>query len=91
MDSDFTPLLIVRLDEAPEHPVITLEGSRTLKGTIQGGNAVPGGAANGASHTGNALDSADHHTSSGVGKAAHAKSPFLKRAWDSLFNRSSST
>jgi len=85
MDSDFSADLIARLDATSGETVITLRGSSSLRGTIQGGDAALGGAAIGVQHTSTALDTANGHTSRSLGKATRASGRSLKRAWNAVF------
>jgi len=85
MDSDFSADLIARLDATSGETVITLRGSSSLRGTIQGGDAALGGAAIGVQHTSTALDTANGHTSRSLGKATRATRRSLKRAWNAVF------
>jgi len=85
MQADFTPAVIATLEESPKGSVVTLRGSSTIRGTIQGSDAVLNSAGAGASETGAALGSANEHASSGVGKATRATGRGLKRAWKAIF------
>ena len=85
MDSDFSPDVIARLDATFGETVTTLRGSSSLRGTIQGGEAVLGGAGIGTQHTAAALDTANGHTSRSLGKAMTATGRSLRRAWKAVF------
>ena len=87
MDSDFAPEMIARLDATSGETVITVRGNSSIRGTIQGSDAVLGGAASGAQHTGAALDTANDHTSSSLGKATRATGKSLRKAWNAVFGR----
>lgn len=87
MDSDFAPEMIARLDATSGKTVITVRGNSSIRGTIQGSDAVLGGAATGAQHTGAALDTANDHTSNSLGKAGRATGRSLRRAWNAVFRR----
>jgi hypothetical protein len=88
MDSDFSADVIARLDVTSGETVITLRGSSSLRGTIQGSDAALGGAAIGARHTSTAMDTANNHTSRSLGKATRATGRSLKRAWNAVFGGS---
>jgi hypothetical protein len=94
MHSDFSADVIARLDATSGDTVTTLRGSSSVRGTIQGSDAVLGGASSGASigaqHTSAALDTANGHTSRSLGKAMKATGRSLKRAWNAVFHASSS-
>ena len=85
MDSDFSPELVTRLEATSGETVITVRGSSTIRGTIQGSDMVLGGAETGAQHTGAALGTANDHTSNSLGKATRATGRSLRRAWNSVF------
>jgi hypothetical protein len=85
MDSDFPTDVIARLDATSGETVITLRGSSSMRGTIQGSDAALGGAAIGAKHTSAALDTANGHTSRSLWKATRATGRALKRAWNAVF------
>ena len=85
MDSDFPPSVLTALDATSGDTVVTLRGSSSVRGTIQGSEAVLGGAETGARHTGTALDTADDHTSRSLGKAVRATGRSLQRAWNFVF------
>jgi hypothetical protein len=87
MDSDFPPETIARLDATSGETVITLRGNSSIRGTIQGGDAVLDGAAMGAQHTGAALDTANDHTARSLAKATRATGRSLRKAWNSVFGR----
>ncbi|HEU5403848.1 MAG TPA: hypothetical protein VFU86_21005 [Terriglobales bacterium] len=89
MDSDFAPEMIARLDATSGESVITLRGNSSIRGTIQGSDAVLGGAEIGARHTGAALDTANDHTSSSLAKATRATGRSLRKAWNAVFGRQS--
>ncbi len=87
MSSDFPAPIVERLAASPADSVVTVRGSSTMRGTIQGSDTVLGGAASGANHTGAALNTANDHTSSSLGKATRATGRSLKRAWNAVFHR----
>ncbi len=87
MGSDFPPDITARLDATSGETVLTLRGNSSIRGTIQGSDAVLGGAATGAQHTGAALDTANDHTSSSLGKATRATGRSLRKAWNAVFGR----
>lgn len=91
MDSDFPTETVARLDAASGDTVITLRGNSSIRGAIQGSDAVLDGAATGAQHTGAALDTANVHTSSSLGKATRATKRSLRKAWNALFARQQPT
>jgi len=90
MHSDFSADVIARLDATSGDTVTTLRGSSSVRGTIQGSDAVLGGAGTGAQHTSAALDTANGHTSRSLGKAMKATRRSLKRAWNAVFHTASS-
>jgi hypothetical protein len=85
MDSDFSPETIAILSAASGDAVITVRGSSSLRGTIQGSETVLESTEIGARHTGAALDTADNHTSKSLDTAVNATSKSLKRAWRFVF------
>jgi hypothetical protein len=90
MGSDFPADVIARLDATSGETVITLRGSSSVRGTIQGSDAVLDGAGIGARHTSAALDTANGHTSRSLGKATNATGRFLRRAWGAALRAASS-
>jgi hypothetical protein len=89
MHSDFPPEVIARLDATTGDSVITLRGSSTVRGTIQGSDTVLGAAGTGAQHTQSALDTADTHTSNSLRRAANATGRSLRRAWNAATQQKS--
>jgi len=87
MKTDFPTETIARLDATSGETVITLRGNSSIRGTIQGSDAVLGGAATGAQHTGAALNTANDHTSNSLGKATRATGRSLRKAWNAVFGR----
>lgn len=85
MNSDFPPEVIARL-EASDNAAITLRGSSTVRGTIQGSGTVLTSADIGAEHTEAALYTARSHTSDSLQKANKATQHSLRRAWDAVFH-----
>jgi hypothetical protein len=85
MVTDFPPETISRLDATSGETVLTLGGRSTFRGTIAVSDTVLGSATNSASQTGAALDTANSHTSKGLGTAAKSTGRSLKRAWKSVF------
>ena len=90
MQSDFSADVIARLDVTSGETVTTLRGSSSVRGTIQGSDAVLDGASIGAQHTSAALDTANGHTSRSLGKAVKATGRSLRRAWHAVFRTASS-
>lgn len=87
MDTDFPSGIITRIDATSGDTIITLRGNSSIRGTIQGSDAVLDGASTGAQHTGAALDTANDHTSSSLGKATRATGRSLRKAWSAVFGR----
>jgi hypothetical protein len=87
MDSDFSADIIARLNATSGKTVSTLRGSSSVRGTIQGSDAVLDGASIGAQHAGAALETADGHASSSLGKATRATGRSLRRGWKVVFGR----
>jgi hypothetical protein len=87
MDSDFPADVIGLLDATSGETVVTLRGNSSVRGTLRRGDDVLHSAATGTHHTGAALDTADDHTSTGVGKATKATGKALGRAWKAVFGR----
>ncbi|MGE5323422.1 MAG: hypothetical protein ACM3SW_11195 [Actinomycetota bacterium] len=85
MDSDFPANVIAALDATSGDTIVTLRGSSSVRGTIQGSEAVLAGTKSGARHTGTALDTADDHTSRSLGKAVRATGRSLQHAWNFVF------
>lgn len=85
MNLDFPAETIARLDATSGETVLTLGGRSTFRGTIAVSDTVLGSAANGAQHTGDALNTADTHTSKSLGTATKATGRSLKRAWNAVF------
>jgi len=89
MDTDFPPQVIAVIEATPADAISTLRGRSTVRGTIQGSGMVydniSDSAATGARHTEAALDTANAHTTSSLGKAKAATGNFLTRAWRSVF------
>lgn len=90
MDSDFSADVIARLDATSGETVTTLRGNSSVRGAIQGSDAVLDGAGTGAQHTAAALDTANGHTSRSLGKAMKATGRSLRRAWNAVFPAASS-
>ena len=90
MESDFPADVIARLDATSGETITTLRGSSSVRGTIQGSDAVLDGASIGAQHTTAALDTANGHTSRSLGKAMKATGRSLRRAWKAAFRAASS-
>lgn len=89
MDSDFSPEVIARLAATSGDTVATLRGTSSVRGTIQGSDAVAESAATTAQHTGAALNTANTHTSGSLGKATRATGRSLRRAWKAVFRKHS--
>jgi hypothetical protein len=87
MNSDFSGDVVSRLETAPPDTVSTLEGSRTIRGTIGGADATLNGGAIGAHQTQAALDNANVHTSRSLSTATKATGRALHHAWQSVFAR----
>ncbi len=87
MVTDFPPEVTSRLDAISGDSVITLRGNSSIRGTIQGSDAVLDGASTGAQHTGAALDTANDHTSTSLAKATRATGRSLRKAWNVVFGR----
>jgi hypothetical protein len=85
MDTDFSADVMARLNATSGETVITLRGSSSVRGTIQGSDAALGGAATGVQHTSTALDTANGHTSRSLGRATRAAGRSIKRAWNAVF------
>jgi hypothetical protein len=90
MDSDFPAAVIARLEATSGDTVMTLRGNSSVRGTIQGSDAVLDGTSIGAQHTSAALDTANGHTSRSLGKAMKATGRFLKHAWNAVSGAASS-
>jgi hypothetical protein len=90
MHNDFSADVIARLDATTGETIATLRGSSSVRGTIQGSDAVLDGAGIGAQHTSAALDTANGHTSRSLDKAMKATGRSLKRAWNAVFGLASS-
>jgi|SRR5581483_841917 len=90
MDSDFSPDVIARLDATSGETVMTLRGSSSVRGTIQGSDAALDGAGIGAQHTAAALDTANGHTSRSLDKGMKATGRSLRRAWKAVVHATSS-
>jgi hypothetical protein len=89
MDTDFPAELIARLDATSGESVITLRGSSSIRGTIQGSGTVLNAGGVGAQHTSAALDTANGHTSRSLGKASRATGRWLKGARDAVLGKTS--
>lgn len=87
MATDFSTEIIAKVDAAPEESVVTVRGSSIVRGTIQGSDLVLDGAATGAQDTGTALNTANGHTSSSLGKATKATGRALTRVWKGVFRK----
>ena len=85
MDGDFSADTIAALSATSGDTIVTLRGSSSVRGAIQGSGTVldstEKGTEIGTRHTGAALDTADNHTSKSLYKATNATKRSLKRAW----------
>ena len=87
MDSDFSPIMLSRIDAASAETVITLRGNSSFRGTIQVSETVLDSTATGVQHTGAALDTANDHTAASLGKASRATGRSLRKAWNAVFGQ----
>jgi hypothetical protein len=87
MNSDFSTEVLARLETAPPDTISTIQGSRAIRGTIEGADATVDGAAIGAHQTQAALNTANGHTSKSLSTATKATGRALRHAWDSVFAR----
>ncbi len=87
MGSDFPPATLALLNAMPGDSAISLAPgrNRTARAVILGGDSTLDGAAAGALHTANALETADAKTSKSMDKAATATGNSLKRALKATF------